>query len=110
MIGVLLGRLEDLVNLKVRALAGRADLRDASLKTTAAGLGGGAVWYPIDLPEGYHTASRGQRQTMHAPVRSRVAPGMPCGRAAPDRRDATRTPARRSNSWAVTGPSDVEKY
>ena len=26
------------------------------------------VWHPIDLPEGYHTASQGQSQTTYAPV------------------------------------------
>ena len=51
------------------------------------------MWHPIDLPEGYHTAARGQSLTTHAPVWSRAAPGLPCGRAAPDRRDATRAPA-----------------
>jgi hypothetical protein len=35
----------------------------------------------LDLPEGYHTAAQGQSQTTQAPVVSRAAPGMPCGRA-----------------------------
>jgi hypothetical protein len=45
------------------------------------GYGLGGVWHPIDLPEGYHTASRGQSQTTHALVLLRTAPGMLCGRA-----------------------------
>jgi hypothetical protein len=51
------------------------------------------VWHPLDLPEGYHTASRGQSQMRHVPVSLRAAPGMPCGRTVSGRRDATRTPA-----------------
>ena len=54
---------------------------------------GGRVWHPINLPKGYHTPSRGQSRTTHAPVPLRAAPGMARGWAAPGRRDATRTPA-----------------
>jgi hypothetical protein len=43
--------------------------------------------------EGYYTATRGKAWITHVPVSSRVAPGLPCGRAVPDRRDATRIPA-----------------
>jgi hypothetical protein len=38
-----------------------------------------------------------------------AAPGPACGRAAPDRRDATPPQRTRSNLGAVAGPSDVEK-
>jgi hypothetical protein len=47
------------------------------------------LWHPLSLPEDYHTAARGQRRTTHGPVLLRAAPGLPCGRAAPGRRDAT---------------------
>lgn len=40
-------------------------------------------------PEGLPPGSPGQSQTTHRPVPSRAAPGLPRGRAAPDRRDAT---------------------
>jgi hypothetical protein len=67
------------------------------------------VGHPVDLPEGYHTLVRGQSSMTHAPVPPRAAPGLACGRAAPDRRDALPLPARKIDLWAVTGPSDVEK-
>ncbi|MCA1835461.1 MAG: hypothetical protein LC721_03625, partial [Actinobacteria bacterium] len=67
------------------------------------------VWHPIDLPEGYHTPARAQSQMTHAQVPSRAAPGLPCGRAAPDRREAAQPQRARSNPRAVTGPSNVEK-
>ena len=76
------------------ALAGRADLRDDHpQELLRLSRGGQGVGIPSTFPRGYHTAARGQSQTTHAPVRSRAAPGLPCGRAAPDRRDATRAPA-----------------
>ncbi len=51
------------------------------------------VWHPVDLPQGYHTAPRGQSYASSSPVTSRAAPGAPRGRATPGRRDATRAPA-----------------
>jgi hypothetical protein len=48
---------------------------------------------PSTSPEDYHTAVRGQSDTTPVPVPSRAAPRLPCGRAAPGRRDATRAPA-----------------
>jgi hypothetical protein len=48
---------------------------------------------PSTSPQGYHTPARGQSQTTHAPVPSRAAPGLACGRATPGRRDATQLPA-----------------
>ena len=54
------------------------------------------MWHLIDLPEGYHTPARGQSQLTHAPVPPRAAPGLPCGRATPDRRDATQPQRARS--------------
>ena len=50
--------------------------------------------HPVDLPEGYHTPSRGQSCTSRLPVASRAAPGPSRGRAAPGRRDATRARVR----------------
>jgi hypothetical protein len=38
---------------------------------------GGGVWNPVDLPQGYHTAPRGQSYTTLSPVASRAAPGPP---------------------------------
>ena len=80
-----------------RALARRAGLRDdrprALLRLSWVGRG---VWHPIDLPEGYHTAARGQSQMTHTPVLLRAAPGLPSGRAAPGRRDATHPQRARS--------------
>jgi hypothetical protein len=55
--------------------------------------GVGRVGHPLDLPKGYHTPARGQSQTTHAPVPSRAAPGLACGRAVPGRGDAPRLPA-----------------
>jgi hypothetical protein len=104
-----LGLPEDLVNLKDRALAGRADCGEPRPKKGGGGGGGGGVAShrpPGGLPHGIPGAS----QTTHAPVPSRVAPEIPCGRAAPDRRDATRTPACKIDSLAVAGPSDHEKH
>jgi hypothetical protein len=75
------------------ALAGRADLRgDQPPELLRLGQVGG-VWHPLDLLEGYHTPARGQSQTTHTPVPMRAAPRLPCGRAAPDRRDATPAPS-----------------
>jgi hypothetical protein len=70
----------------------------------------GVVWHPLDLLEGYHTPAQGQSQTTHTPVLLKAAPGLPCGRAAPDRRDAAQPQRARSIYGAVTGPSNVEKY
>jgi hypothetical protein len=71
-----------------------ADLRDDRLQARArldrmrAGCG-----IPSTSPRGYHTTTRGQRDTRPPPVASRAAPGSPRGRATPGRRDATRVPA-----------------
>jgi hypothetical protein len=74
------------------ALAGRAGLQDGQPRELPRQAEVGKVWHPIDLPEGYHTPARGQSQTAHAPVPSRAAPELACGRAAPGRQDATRAP------------------
>ena len=76
-------------------------------RTAVTGPGWAGCAIPSTSPEGFHTPSRGQSQTMHAPVPSRVAPGMACGRAAPDRRDATPGPQR---ARSTAGASDVEKH
>jgi hypothetical protein len=56
-------------------------------------LAGWVRWAGCGIPpaslKGYHTAARGQSRTTHAPVSSRAAPGLPRGRATPDRRDTT---------------------
>jgi hypothetical protein len=59
------------------------------------------VWHPVDSLQGYYTATRGQSEITHAPVPSRAAPGSPCGRAAPDRRDATPVPV-----FKIVGDTD----
>jgi hypothetical protein len=43
--------------------------------------GGGRVWYPVNLPQGYHAAPQGQSSPRRPPVASRAAPGAPRGRA-----------------------------
>jgi hypothetical protein len=53
----------------------------------------GWVWHPVDLPEGYHTAPRGQAWRARPAVGRDAAPGEPRGRAMPGRRDATQLPA-----------------
>jgi len=40
----------------------------------------GGMGHLLDLPEGYHTTTRGQSQTTQAPVVLRAAPGLSCGR------------------------------
>jgi hypothetical protein len=85
---------------KERALAGRADLRDDQPPELLRPGLGGRVWHSLDLPEGYHTPARWQSQTTHVPVLSRAAPGLPCGRASPDRSATTATWCR---SVAATG-------
>jgi hypothetical protein len=73
------------------------------------GSGGWGVASPASL-QGYHTPARGQSRTADAPVPPRAAPGLARGRAASDRRDATRPPACEIGTRAVAGPSNVEKY
>jgi hypothetical protein len=68
------------------------------------------VCHPINLPEGYHTVPRGQAWEAQPVVGRNIAPGAPRGRAAPGRRDTTRTLACKIELLAVVGPSDVEKY
>ena len=63
------------------ALAGQAGLRD------------GGVRHPVGLPEGYHTAARGQSFARSPAVAPRAAPGPTRGRALPGRRDDARAPA-----------------
>ena len=77
-----------------RALAGRAGLGDGQPTRTSAAMGRvGTVWRPFDLPQGYHTPARGQSGMAHAPVPSRAAPGLACGRTMPGRGDTTQPPA-----------------
>jgi hypothetical protein len=52
------------------------------MSTAAAGPGWAGCGIPSTSPKGYHTTTRGQSQTMHTPVPSRAAPGLPCGRVA----------------------------
>jgi hypothetical protein len=59
----------------------------------ASGWARGGCGIPSTSLEGYHTATRGQSLITQVPVSSRAAPGLPCGRAMPDRRDAPRVPA-----------------
>ena len=75
------------------ALAGRADLRDGRHRRQARFCGVGWVWHPVELLEGYHAAPRGHAWQARPAVGKDGAPGEPRGRAAPDRRDATRLPA-----------------
>ena len=59
--------------------------------------------HPDDLPEGYHTAARGQSLARSAAVASRAAHGRPRGRAAPGRRDGTgRRGQRQRDAGVVT--------
>jgi len=75
------------------ALAGRQISEMASHKSCCGRIGVGEVWgVPSTYLQGYRTAPRGQSQITHAPVPSTAAPGPPCGRATPDRRDATPVP------------------
>jgi hypothetical protein len=74
------------VGLRRRSRAALAGLRGRSLRwpatnNAAARPGLGRVWPLLDLPTGYHTASRGQSLMTHASVFLRAAPRMPCGRA-----------------------------
>jgi hypothetical protein len=61
-------------------------------RAAAAGSGWAGCGIPSTSLQGYHTAARGQSQIINALVPSRAAPGLPCGRATPDRRDATPVP------------------
>jgi hypothetical protein len=71
------------VNLKNRALAGGSSPGWPDQESCCGRVGVGRVWHSADLLEGYHTASRGQSQTTHAPVSLRAVPGIPRGRASP---------------------------
>jgi hypothetical protein len=86
---------------KDHALAGRADLREASHKNRCGWVGRAGCGIPSTSlrattrqPEG-----RAKRHTRRFP--SRAAPGLTYGRAAPDRRDATQSQRARS----ISGPS-----
>ena len=67
----------------------------ASYENRCGWVGPGGAGYDIlsTSLEGYYTATRGQSRITHVPVSSRAAPGLPCSRAVPDRRDAIRVPA-----------------
>jgi hypothetical protein len=85
---------EDLGKLKVHTVAGRAGrLRDDRPRVLLRlGIGGQGVPSrrpPRGLPRG----ARGQAWEAQPVVGRNVAPGTPHGRAAPGRRDTTRTPA-----------------
>ncbi len=54
---------------------------------------GCGVWHPVGLPKGYHVVPQGQAWQARPAVERDVAPGVPRGRAAPGRRDATQPPA-----------------
>src|ERR1700759_5539539 len=61
------------------ALAGRQVSGIARDHNLLESVGVGGVWHPVDLPKGYHTASRGQSRTKHVAVAPRAAPGIPRG-------------------------------
>ena len=64
-------------------------------------------------PKGLPHASRGQSPTAYAPVGSRAAPGLACGRAVPGRQDATRAPACKIGDHVelmIVGHFTVTKY
>jgi hypothetical protein len=67
----------------------------ASHKNCCSGVRVGGVRHPAHLPEGYHTASRGQSQTAYMPVLWRAAPGMPRGRAGARSTGRHTAPARK---------------
>jgi hypothetical protein len=46
----------------------------ASYDNCCGWVGWGGVWHPIDLLEGYHTATWGQSRITHVPVSSRGCP------------------------------------
>jgi len=56
--------------------------------------------HPVDLPEGYHAAARGQSLARSGAVVLRAARGRPRGRAEPGRRDGTGR--RRAGAGNVT--------
>lgn len=71
------------------ALAGRADQQD------------GGPCHPDDLPEGYHTATRGRSRRSSADGAVGCRPREPRGWAAPGRRDGTQDPRVRRESQRI---------
>jgi hypothetical protein len=70
----------------------------------------GRVCHPVDLPEGYHAVPGGKPGKLSLWLEGMLPPG----HRMVGRRQADGTPhgpqRARPNSWAVVGPSDVEKY
>jgi hypothetical protein len=83
---------------KDRALAGGQTSPEWPVTRTAGAGSSGQSVASHRSPRGLPHAARGQSQTTYAPVPSSAALRLPCGRAAPDRRDATPAPGARSSA------------